>query len=893
MTGNQVTPLITQDRALSEGPCQEEPAIGPWHSLTSQQCLQRLATHAEGLTSREASDRLTRFGRNIIPAGGRTGLALLFVRQFRSPLIYLLLGAVLVSVLLDHGRDAIFIAVVLMINATIGSLQEYRAETSMAALRRLIRQKARVRRDGASTIVEADQLVPGDIVEVESGVAVSADLRLLWSSELRVNESTLTGESLAVRKEASAVPAQSAGTGDRPNMLHAGTTVEEGRGVAVAVATGLSTVLGEISASLGTAATAPPPLVLRLERLARQIAIGTVALIALLAILLGSEGEPFSQILLLAVALAVSAIPEGLPIAVTVALSAATRRMAARNVIVRTLPAVEGLGACTLIASDKTGTLTQNRLSVERVSLPDGRCLTRENWHDPALKELAKAVATCNEAAPAPDGAFGDSVDVALAEFVTEAGIDFAKAANTPRIAMLPYEPARRFAAAAVGGNGAGQLYVKGAPEVVLPMCELRDDGASRAAVWLAEAGYRVLAVAGRALAPNESIDCGSPHGLRLLGWVGLLDPIRPEAPAAIARCAEAGIKVRMITGDHPGTALTIARQLGLTATAEQVVTGQDLGAAHPERFAELVAKGRVFARIEPTQKLRIVETLSAAGELVAVTGDGVNDAPALKAAHIGVAMGRAGTDVARGASDLVLSDDNFASIVAGIEEGRITYANIRKIVIFLLATGIAEIFMFIGAVGLGLPMPLTPVQLLWSNLVTNGAQDVMLGFGRGEGDELRRRPRRPNEPIIDGSALVLMLPPAATMSVLALAIVQWGVDRGMALAEIQNAVLLMTVLFQNAYVLCMRSEHRPLHREPPLSNRWLLLGVGLALSLHLLAMHWSPLRAVLGTGPVEPPILVACLAGMALIVIVTEATKLGVTRFYGHLRIGRDAAVA
>jgi magnesium-transporting ATPase (P-type) len=327
----------------------------------------------------------------------------------------------------------------------------------------------------------------------------------------------------------------------------------------------------------------------------------------------------------------------------------------------------------------------------------------------------------------------------------------------------------------------------------------------------------------------------------------------------------------------------------------QQVVTGQELAAAAHDRkrFERLVMEGRVFARIEPTQKLRIVEAFSAAGEVVAVTGDGVNDAPALKAAQIGIAMGRGGTDVARGASDLVLSDDNFASIVAGVEEGRITYANVRKIVIFLLATGIAEVFMFIGAVAAGLPMPLTPVQLLWGNLVTNGAQDVMLGFGRGEGDELLHPPRPPNEPIVDSSALALMVPPAATMSLLALMIVQWGIERGVELAEIQNAVLLMTVLFQNAYVLCMRSEHRPLHREPPFSNRWLLLGVSLALSFQLVAMYWGPLRSVLGTGPVEPLVLIACLAGVVLIVVVTESTKLAVQRFYGHLRIGRKAADA
>ncbi len=865
-----------------------------WHALPAECCLREMSASERGLSAAEAAARLVRVGRNDLPTDRSEGLALAFLRQFRSPLIYLLLAAAAVSIALGHGDDAIFIGVVLLINATIGAVQERRAQTSMAALRRLIRQSARVRRDDVVLQIDARDLVPGDVVVVESGIAAAADMRLLSSTGLRLNEAALTGESLAVGKDAAVLAPVEAGVGDRPNMLHAGTLVEEGRGIGLVVATGSATQLGVISASLHATPAPPPPIILRLERLARQIAFGTVALILMLALLLAQQGAEVGAILLLAVALAVSAIPEGLPIAVTVALAAATRRMAARGVIVRTLPAVEGLGACTLIASDKTGTLTQNRLSVECVLLPDGRQLGREEWADPAALPLARAAALCNEAVPGPgEGAVGDSVDVALATFANEAGADFAAASALPRLALLPYEPVRRFAAVCVALEGRATLAVKGAPEAVLPMCVGAPDPGP--AELLAAAGYRVLAVASRALAPGDAPGCANPSGLQLLGFVGLLDPIRPEVPGAIARCTEAGIKVRMITGDHPGTALTIARQLGLDLSSDQVVTGRRLAELfdRPDRLAAEVLRGRIFARIEPAQKLRIVETLSAAGEIVAVTGDGVNDAPALQAAHIGVAMGLAGTDVARGASDLVLADDNFASIVAGVEEGRITYANVRKIVIFLLATGIAEIFMFVGAVAAGLPMPLTAVQLLWTNLVTNGAQDVMLGFGRGEGDELRRPPRSPEEPIVDRTALALMIPPAATMSLFALGIVHWGIARGMPLADIQNVVLLMTVLFQNAYVLCMRSEGRALYREPLLSNPWLLLGVLMALGLQLLATYWQPLRAVLETGPVAPEIFALCLAGMMLIVLVTEGTKLVVRRVYGPLRIKAAASSA
>jgi calcium-translocating P-type ATPase len=852
-----------------------------WHSAPVQLCLETLQTSSAGLGADEAASRLERLGPNEFPNAGRLSLLTSFLRQFRSPLIYLLLAAALVSLILGHGTDAGFIGAVLIVNAIVGTIQEHRADTSMAALQELIRQTAHVRRDDMVGVVDARELVVGDIVEVESGMTVAADLRLVFDSGLFADESTLSGESLPVAKAHAAIVAAASGLGDRSTMLHAGTLIAQGRGAGVVVATGSATQLGKIDTSLRSSTATPPPLVLRLQVLARQIAIAASALILGLASLLMLQGEPIGQILLLAVALAVSAIPEGLPIAVTVALAAGTRRMAARQVIVRSLPAVEGLGACTLIASDKTGTLTQNRLSVERVLLASGKMVEPGEWQgaDGAreLAELARASALCNEASLGADGTpIGDTVDIALLTFARDAGQDISELARLPRVAAMAYEPARKFASVSVRAEDRVQLYVKGAPEIVLAMCDDTDPAKVAEAELLAGAGFRVLAIAGGTAPAATAPAGGMPAHLSLLGWVGLLDPIRPEVPAAIAQCAEAGISVRMITGDHPHTALTIAGQLGLRAAPDEVVTGPRIAELEdrPEQLAALVVGGRIFARIEPMQKLRIVEILSSSGELVAVTGDGVNDAPALQAAHIGVAMGRAGTDVARGAADLVLADDNFASIVAGVEEGRITYANVRKIVIFVLATGIAEISMFLGAVALGLPLPLTAVQLLWLNLVTNGAQDVMLGFGRGEGDELTRPPRRPSERLLDRSAIMLMVPPALTMTAAALLLTRWMLDRGFDVPEAQNAVLLLAVLFQNVYVLCMRSERRPLYREHPLSNPWLLLGVGGALALHLTAMYWPGLGNILGTSPVDMPTLIFCLAGAAAIILVTELTK-------------------
>jgi calcium-translocating P-type ATPase len=565
-------------------------------------------------------------------------------------------------------------------------------------------------------------------------------------------------------------------------------------------------------------------------------------------------------------------------VAVTVALAAATRRMAGRNVIVRALPAVEGLGACTLIASDKTGTLTVNRLSVERIVADDGRVFSRKDWGSggDALAEIGFAVAVCNEAQLSSTGdPTGDAVDVALLSFARDVGQDLVAARAIPRCETIPYEPELRFAAAEIEAGSEQSVYVKGALETVLPMCGAVPDEAVERAQDLARQGYRVLAVATGAGGSARDIRA-ELEGLRLLGFMGLADPLRPEVPDAIARCTRAGIGVRMITGDHPDTARTIALQLGIDCAPQQVVTGSELTRLEvdPEAHLDRILAARVFARTEPAQKLAIVQALRRSGEIVAVTGDGVNDAPALRAADIGIAMGLAGTDVARDSSDLILADDNFATIVAGIEEGRVTFANVRKIVMFVLATGLAEIGMFMGALATGLPMPLTPVQLLWLNIVTNGVQDVMLGFCRGEGDELERHPRGRLIPLIDRESLILMLPAAMMMTALALWLMNGALSENRDIDTARNVVLLLAVFFQNAYVLSVRHLRRPVWYWSATENRWLFLGVGAALLLHVGAMYFPPAQLVLGVAPVDAETLRLCLIGAITIVIVTEASK-------------------
>ena len=836
-----------------------------------------------GLDDLEAERRLAIAGPNRLRETSQSGPLRIFLRQFTSPLIYLLMGAGLLSLLIGDRWDAIFIFGVLTTNAIISSYQEYKADASARALRMLVPQIARVRRAGIAREIASADLVPGDIVELESGMSVTADVRLLSTLDLRMDESLLTGESNFVLKDADRKTSADTPPGDRFNMAHAGTTAVEGRGLGVAVATGSKTLLGEIGNTLSSAThlAVETPLVRRMGLLARQIALGTIVLILLLSVLLALQGEGIREIVLLAIALAVAAIPEGLPIAVTVGLSAAASRMARRNVIVRALPAVEGLGACTLIASDKTGTLTLNRLTVERATLPNGTDFRRRDWLDggvsDALADLGRAAALCNEARLTNTGSpVGDAVDIALLDLARETGSDPAQLLGVERLAVVPYEPAARFAAVEAQIGEGSRIVVKGAPETVLAMCSDVEPAAAAIAERMASDGYRVLVLAEGNTHPQDGRIIDHLNGLRLLGFVGLTDPLRFGVVQAVEHCREAGIEVRMMTGDHPATALAIARQIGLSAGRDAVVTGADLAALdrESETFAETVRRAIVYARIEPAQKLAIVQALQKAGEIVAVTGDGVNDGPALRAADIGVAMGRGGTDVARGASDLVLADDNFATIVAGIEEGRITFLNIRKIVLFMVATGLAEICMFLGALATGLPMPLTPVQLLWLNLVTNGVQDVTLGFGRGEGDELREPPRRKLAGLLDREAILLMLPGAAVMTAISVWMLATHLTAGDTIAESRNAVLLMVVLFQNAFLLSVRNLHRPFWHWHPPENGWMFLGMAAALGLHIGALNFPPMQSLLNVQPVGTTIVIQCLAGAVAVLLVTELTK-------------------
>ena len=879
------------------------------HALPAEQVLAALSTTERGLDPHEAHVRLKAVGRNALPRKETASIPMIALRQFLNPLVYILLIAALVSVVLKDLSDAGFIVAVLVVNAIIGTVQEYGAERSAAALHAMSAARAYVVRNGEDQEIDAEELVPGDLVTVEAGSKFPADLRLLSGTAAEVDESLLTGESLAVQKTPDAVLPSGTALGDRTNLAFAATLLQRGKIRGVVVATGLLTQIGRIAHTLSTTESGRPPLLVRMDRFTRRIAVAIAVSVCLLGSVSVMRGSAVKDVFLLAVALAVAAIPEGLPVALTVALSIGAKRMGRRKVIARRLVAVESLGSCTFIASDKTGTLTMNELTARKILLPgpvpvdvSGEGVTphgrieQQAEQAPNVKRLCTAAALCNDAFfGLREGAWvhhGDAVDIALLVLAHKAGLEHGTlTTHCPRLADIPFESERRYAATLHRVDGVPMVIVKGAGEAVLPMCtrmatpqgdiDLDRAHLEAAADRLAQTGHRLLAIAqGPRRDPHAADTILTPDhlsGLVFLGFVAMLDPLRPEAQHAVKACQAAGIQVAMVTGDHPSTALAIAQELGFAHTLEQVVTGQKLAErlAQGERaLDDLVSQARVFARVEPTQKLQIVESLKRQGHFVAVTGDGANDAPAMRAAHIGIAIGLRGTDVAKESSDLILTDDNFSSIVAGIEEGRIAYGNVRKVIYLLLSLGLAEVLLFVFAIALAMPVPLWPVQLLWLNLVTNGIQDVALAFEPGEGRELHRPPRPPREPIFNRIMVERMLVSALVMSVVSFVAYRAMLHTGFSLGAAQNMVLLLLVLFGSFQAGNSRSETASLFRQSPFRNRPLLFGNLFAQLLHLAAMYLPGLRDVLHLAPISLVEWMVALGLASSLLFVSEVHK-------------------
>ncbi len=855
------------------------------------------AAPERGLSRSDVEAALERWGENRLPVVPPPSFLKILVLQFLSPFIYILMASAALSMLLGEMTDALFIAVVLVINGIVGAIQEYSAGKSAEALRALEQPHATVVRDGARQVVDAAELVPGDLVMLESGERVPADIRLHRVEGLQCDEAAHTGESRPVSKEVD-------------DLVFAGTIVTRGRARGIVVATGGRTELGRIAGAIQERSTAKPPLMIRMEDFTRLIAIAVgVAIVFLVGIGLLRQ-MPLGDLLTMSIGLAVSAIPEGLPIAITVALAISMRRMARANVIVRNLPAVEALGSCTMIATDKTGTLTLNELTVTDIRLPDethwlldaeadpvaGGIRSRDGDRDgpsPAVARLLRAASLPNEAELHRGGIFdpmGDTVDIALLAAAHKGGVSRAELLETfPLHSRIPYEPELKFAASFHHGEDALTVFVKGAPEMLMAMSgtmQVGDSGApldrellhAQVSAMTGE-GLRVLAFAEGRIAhdPDGHYDRQLLIDLNFLGLVGMQDPIRPEVPAALAACRTAGIDVAVITGDDPRTAAVISRQAGLHFSDSDIATGEAVAEAlraGEDALDTLTRHVRVFARVKPEQKLSIVRSLVRNGHYVAVTGDGVNDSPALKHAHVGVAMGRSGTDVAKESADIILTDDNFASIVAGIREGRVAYNNIRKVIFMLVSTGAAEVLLFVLAMLLGSPMPMSAVQLLWLNLVTNGVQDVALVTEPAEGDELSQPVRRPGEPIFNRLMIRRILVATLVMGGGGFAVFHWLLSSGLSHVAASNLLLLLFVLFENFQCFNSRSERRSVFRQPIASNPYLLAGVLGSQVLHIGAMYVPGLNTLLGIAPIGIREWLLMLALASVLLLVSEVGK-------------------
>lgn len=859
--------------------------------LSEEQVCTTVETTREGLSSNDVRIRQQTFGSNCLPTKASPTVFTIFLHQFISPLIYILLVAAVISLIIGENTDAAFIFAILLLNAGLGGYQEWKAEQSAAALQTLLRVYARVRRNGNEQEIPSEELVPGDICLLESGNRVPADIRLLETKNLAIDESLLTGESLAVAKSPAMLTDPQAPISDRTNMAYGGSTVMVGRGLGVVVATGLHTEVATIAKTVAETAEMKPPLVIRMDQFARYISVAVVGACGLLAVVAISRGIPVTEVFFMAVALAVSAIPEGLPVAMTVALSVGTYRMAKRHVIVRKLTAVEGLGSCTYIASDKTGTLTVNQQTVKKIVLSSGEyfSVTGEGYSGDGevvpdkegnispeamtqLRRLGTAGVLCNEAQLICEkGAweqYGDAVDVALLALGYKLALDPPRFRKSIKVlGSIPYESERKYAAVFYEEQWDNKVAVKGAVEEILSRCDamvveegqvpIDTDMIEKEAIMLANQGYRVLALAEGILLPQQGEYLFEEHNiptLTLLGLVGTIDPLRPEAKDAVNECKLAGVHVAMVTGDHPATALSIARDLGIAESENEVATGRQLEEMRTKdesMFEDLIHRVRVFARVTPLQKHQIVEALVKLGHFVAVTGDGVNDAPALKRAHLGVAMG-SGTDVAKDSSAMIITDDKFTSIVAGIEEGRFAYDNVRKVIALLISCGAAEILLFTVSIFVGLPLPLTAVQLLWLNLITNGPQDVALAFEAGESDAMARKPRKPTDGIFDSIMIQQTIVSGLAMGIVAFAAWYWWLSMGMEEGKARNLLLLLMVFLENVHVFNCRSERRSAFKIP-LSNNWILIfGVLAAQGIHILAMYVPMTQSVLHVAPVS-----------------------------------------
>ncbi|MCK6417056.1 MAG: cation-translocating P-type ATPase [Giesbergeria sp.] len=841
-----------------------------------------------GLHADEATRRTQRNGANELQDHARRGPLALLADQFKDFMVLVLLGAAVVSGLVGERTDTLVILVIVVLNAAIGFVQAWRADQALAALRRLAAAHATVLRGGEVQAVPASALVPGDIVLLEAGNQIPADLRLIEIAQLQVDESALTGESVTVAKKTGTLAAHDASAlGDRTNMAFKGTTATHGRARGLVVATGMHTELGKVARLLG-GEDRSTPLQLRLAAFGKRLALAVLGICAVVFVVGVLRGEAPLLMALTAISLAVAAIPEAMPAVVTVLLALGARRMVAVNALVRRLPSVETLGSVTTICSDKTGTLTQNRMHAELLLAQGLRWTPGDALPGPVHCEALRAAALCNDAqaqgAAHPPLWLGDPTETALVLAAHAAGLDkTALDAAQPRVQEQPFDSDRK-RMTTFHREGTGFVaYTKGAPESVLPRCRAQwaqsgsaplDAAAVLAsAQQLAAQGLRVLALARRSHArlPDTNALDAVESELELLGLIALIDPPRPEAQAAVRDCIAAGITPVMITGDHPATARAIAQRLGLDTRADApVLTGTDLATLDDAALRERVEQVRVYARVDPAQKIRIVQALQARGHFVAMTGDGVNDAPALKRADIGVAMGKGGTDVAREASSLVLLDDNFATIVAAVKEGRRIYDNIRKFVRYTMTGNSGEIWTIFLAPLLLMPIPLLPIHILWINLVTDGLPGLALAAEPAERGIMQRPPRVPTESMFAGGMWQHILGIGLLIGGLCLAVQAWALSTGN--AHGQTMVFTVLTLAQMAHVVGIRSEVDPVWRLG--RNRPLWGAVLLTFALQMATIYVPALNPIFKTEPLDLSDLAVCLGAALVVYVAVEMEK-------------------
>jgi len=854
-----------------------------WYQSEAEEVFKELSSSHEGLRESEAGIRLTKYGHNKLAEQEEISKLKILIHQFTSPLIYILIIASFVTFLLAEYIDMAVILFVVVLNAIIGYLQEYKAEQSVRALKQMVVPKARVLREGKEKEINSEELVPGDIVLLASGTKVPADLRLFHTLELKVEEAMLTGESVPAEKNALPIQSTNLTPGDQKNMAFMGTIVVSGRARGIVVNTGTQTILGAIAQDLKGVRPVKAPVQEKINKFSKQIGLLVLAASAAVFLFGVLTGESIKDMFMTAVAAAVATVPEGLPIVVTIAMAAGVARMAKRNAIIRNLPTVETLGSTTVICSDKTGTLTKNEMTVQLVYdgehtyeitgsgyEPKGEILHEKIPVEPheldTLTHVFRIGLLCNESdIYEEDDQFkvdGDPTEGALIVSAMKAGLNpEGEREDYPRLGIIPFESERGYMATLHEYQGKKIIFAKGAAEKLLDMCTaclisetlIRKDF-MRFANTLAKQGLRVLAMAYKEM-PDDTEEITHQDiesGLILTGLQGMIDPPREEVKQAIDGCRRAGIRTVMITGDHAITAEAIGRQLGIVREESQALTGKELEAISDDDLFNKVQKTSVYARVAPQDKLRIVEQVKRHGEIVAVTGDGVNDAPALKAAHIGVAMGRTGTDVAKEAADMVIADDNFVSIFNAVEEGRIVFENIRKVIFFLIPTGVAAILSILISQLLKLPLPYLPSQLLWINLVTNGLQVLALAFEPGEQGIINKPPRSPQEGLM--SKLLIQ------RTFLVGLIISFGVignyilalRSGDSLEQARTVAVTTMVFFQFFQAWNSRSETKSIFRMSFMSNPFLFYGMLTSIFAHLAVIYVPALQWIFRTVPLS-----------------------------------------